>query len=93
MTYLLENTRSFFEKKVLGGRAIWESLVPTMQVILAHPNGWGAPEQAILRRATRRAGMAFSDSQVTFVTEAEASVHFCLSRPTLNLASSIQVYF
>jgi len=91
MKYLLGNTKSFFEKKVLGGRALWGRLCPTMQVILAHPNGWGTPEQAFLRRVALRAGMASGDNQITFVTEAEASVHFCLSRPTLDIASSIKV--
>ncbi|KAF8593069.1 hypothetical protein BDV93DRAFT_590260, partial [Ceratobasidium sp. AG-I] len=89
MKYLLENTKSFFEKKVIGGRTLWGKLFPTIQVVLAHPNGWETPERGFLRRAARRAGMAPSDSQITFVTEAEASVHFCLSRPTLDIASSI----
>lgn len=93
MAYLLDNTQSYFGKKVLGGRWNWKTLLPTMQVILAHPNGWGIPEQVFLRRAARRAGMASSNSQIMFVNEAVASVNFCLSRPTLNVASSIQVCF
>lgn len=93
MTYLFDNTQAFFEKKVLGGKSQWEKLLPTIQIIIAHPNGWGTPEQAFLRQAARRAGMASSDSQITFVTEAEASVHFCLSRPTLDVASNIEVHF
>ncbi|KAF8593088.1 hypothetical protein BDV93DRAFT_590102 [Ceratobasidium sp. AG-I] len=91
MTYLLENTKSFFERKVLGGKTLWAKLYPTMQVILAHPNGWGTPEQGFLRQAARRAGMASSDSLITFVTEAEASVHFCLSQPKVDIASSIEI--
>ncbi|KAF8602531.1 hypothetical protein BDV93DRAFT_545197 [Ceratobasidium sp. AG-I] len=90
MKYLLESTQTFFEKKVLGGRSIWGRLAPTMFIVLAHPNGWGTPEQGLLRRAARRAGMAASDNQISFVTEAEASVHFCMSRPALNLTSSIE---
>ena len=93
MTYLFDNTQAFFEKKVLGGKSQWEKLLPTMQVILAHPNGWETPEQGFLRQAARRAGIVSSDSQVTFVTEAEASVHYCLSRPTLDIASNIEVCF
>lgn len=91
MKYLLVNTRSFFEKKILGGGAIWDNLTSTMTVVLTHPNGWGTPEQGFLRKAARRAGMVSQDNQVTFVTEAEASIHFCLSRPALNLASSIKI--
>lgn len=91
IAYLSKNTRSFFEKKVLGGKAIWERLFPTMEIIIAHPNGWGTPEQGFLRKAARRAGMASKDNQIKFVTEAEASVHFCLSTPSLNQASSIEV--
>lgn len=93
MAYLLGSTQKFFEKKVLGGKPIWQALAPSMLVTLAHPNGWGTPEQGLLRRAARRAGMVSSDNQVLFVTEAEASIHFCLSRPALNLTPRVEALF
>lgn len=51
-----------------------------MEVIIAHPNGWGIREQSFLRSAAVKAGFANSndaDTKVHFVSEAEASVHFC----------------
>lgn len=90
LRYLFDNTKQFFEKAVLGGRSRWGTLVPTMKVILAHPNGWGTPEQGFLCRAARRTGIVSHDSQISFITEAEASVYFCLSRPNLNLASRVK---
>ncbi|KEP48893.1 putative heat shock 70 kDa protein 12A [Rhizoctonia solani 123E] len=52
-----------------------------MEVVVAHPNGWGLRQQQFLRTATISAGLAGDDtasSKVRFVTEAEASVHFCI---------------
>ncbi|CAE6455191.1 unnamed protein product [Rhizoctonia solani] len=46
-----------------------------MDIIIAHPNGWGTREQAFLRRAAATSGFAKEtvDTQIRFVTEAEAS--------------------
>jgi hypothetical protein len=57
-----------------------------MDVIIAHPNGWGIREQTFLRTAAVTAGFTSveqASSQVHFVTEAEASVHFCTYYTTL----------
>ncbi|KDN48293.1 hypothetical protein RSAG8_02885, partial [Rhizoctonia solani AG-8 WAC10335] len=79
--YLLSHTRSYFEDRVLDGKSIWERYSPAMEVVIAHPNGWGLREQAFLRLAAVAAGFSTSDaalSKVRFVSEAEASVHFCI---------------
>ncbi|KAG9119606.1 hypothetical protein FRC07_005309 [Ceratobasidium sp. 392] len=52
-----------------------------MDIIIAHPNGWGTREQGVLRTAAVRAGLtttAKSYRQITFVSEGEASIQFCL---------------
>ncbi|CAE6374609.1 unnamed protein product [Rhizoctonia solani] len=87
--YLLEHTRSYFEDRILDGKAIWERHSPTMEVVIAHPNGWGIREQAFLRSAAVAAGFSTSEearSKVRFVTEAEASVHFCIHHTNLGNA-------
>ncbi|CAE6507898.1 unnamed protein product [Rhizoctonia solani] len=84
--YLLKHTKAYVEKRILLGKKIWEKYKPTMEVVLAHPNGWGAEEQAFLRQAAINSGFVDSDkalSQVQFVTEAEASVHYCLHHSNL----------
>ncbi|CAE6449773.1 unnamed protein product [Rhizoctonia solani] len=84
--YLLKHTRSFFEDRILDGKQIWSRYSPTMEVVIAHPNGWGIREQAFLRSAAVAAGLATTDqapTKVRFVTEAEASVHFCIHHTNL----------
>ncbi|QRW20316.1 heat shock protein 70 kDa 12B [Rhizoctonia solani] len=84
--YLLKHTRSFFEDRILDGKQIWSRYSPTMEVVIAHPNGWGIREQAFLRSAAVAAGFATTDqapTKVRFVTEAEASVHFCIHHTNL----------
>jgi hypothetical protein len=63
-----------------------------MEVVIAHPNGWGIREQTFLRAAAVDAGFASASaapSKIRFVTEAEASVHFCIYHT--NLGSRLQV--
>ncbi|KAJ1303449.1 hypothetical protein OPQ81_011638 [Rhizoctonia solani] len=84
--YLLQHTRSYFEDRILDGKQIWERYSPTMEVVIAHPNGWGIREQTFLRSAAVAAGFTTTDkasSKVRFVTEAEASVHFCIYHTNL----------
>ncbi|KAG8739930.1 hypothetical protein FRC10_004991 [Ceratobasidium sp. 414] len=53
-----------------------------MDIIIAHPNGWGTREQGVLRTAAVQAGLTTAtryNRQISFVSEAEASVQFCLS--------------
>ncbi|KAG8822058.1 hypothetical protein FRC19_006794 [Serendipita sp. 401] len=52
-----------------------------MEIILATPNGWDIREQGFLRRVAIRAGLISSsgaETRLTFITEAEASIHFAL---------------
>ncbi|CUA67155.1 Heat shock 70 kDa protein 12B [Homo sapiens] [Rhizoctonia solani] len=78
--YLLQHTKSYFEDHIIDGRRIWNQYKPTMEVVLAHPNGWGIREQAFLRLSAVKAGFTNANDAATrvhFVNEAEASVHFC----------------
>ncbi|CAE6506311.1 unnamed protein product [Rhizoctonia solani] len=78
--YLLEHTQTYFEGHVEKGNQMWQKFKPTMELVLAHPNGWGIREQAFLRVAAAKAGFTTASDaaiRVHFVNEAEASVHFC----------------
>ncbi|KAJ3525317.1 hypothetical protein NMY22_g10627 [Coprinellus aureogranulatus] len=52
--------------------------------VLSHPNGWEGAQQEKMRRAAVLAGLVPPDdeeaaaSRISFVTEGEASLHFCL---------------
>lgn len=86
MSYLLKHTREFFEDRVIAGDSVWKDYFESSDIIIAHPNGWGVNEQDFLRRAAIRAGFPdpeYSTAKIRFVTEAEASVHFCLFHANL----------
>ena len=90
--YLLKNTRAFFESRTPNGASIWQQLIDDAEFVIAHPNAWGLREQHVLRRAAIRAdyaSVAQADSRVRFVSEGEASVHFCIVHG--NLAAKLKV--
>ncbi|KAF8603219.1 hypothetical protein BDV93DRAFT_493895 [Ceratobasidium sp. AG-I] len=79
LKYLLQHTQSFFERRIVDGQKIWQERSQNMLVILTHPNGWAIREQNFLRQAIRKVQFSYSGScRVSFVSEAEASIHFCL---------------
>ncbi|KAG8732572.1 hypothetical protein FRC11_012525 [Ceratobasidium sp. 423] len=91
LRYLLKHTKEYFEDRILDGKLIWERYHSTMEVVLAHPNGWGIREQAFLRQVATEAGFSTSEhaqKNIRFLTEAEASVHFCIHHT--NLGSRLQ---
>jgi len=80
LKYLLMHTQTYFQDHILDGKTIWQTYKPTLEVVIAHPNGWGIKEQSFLRSAVVAAGFSTpsdAGTRVHFVTEAEASVHFC----------------
>ncbi|KAL1726860.1 hypothetical protein EV714DRAFT_286913 [Schizophyllum commune] len=81
LAYLLFCLRTFIEETHPGGDALWTSLEDTAEFSLTHPNGWGGAQQAKMRSAALDAGLvrdhADAEDRVRFVTEGEASLHFC----------------
>ncbi|KAF8597350.1 hypothetical protein BDV93DRAFT_596755 [Ceratobasidium sp. AG-I] len=89
--YLYSHTKLFFEEHNLDGGRTWQSLSNTMELVVAHPNGWGSREQGVLRSAAVQAGLSSQGSaheRIIFVPEAEASLQYCLS---LTQASSLSI--
>ncbi|THU90492.1 hypothetical protein K435DRAFT_781211 [Dendrothele bispora CBS 962.96] len=84
LKYLYENTIKYIQE--LGplykpGSEFWNSVKDNIELILSHPNGWEGSQQSIMRRATVLAGLVTEESSLTalhFVTEGEASLHFCV---------------
>ena len=54
---------------------LWEKLEPTTEYVLSHPNGWEGGQQTLMREA---ADTEDGRSRLSFVTEGEASLHFCI---------------
>lgn len=81
MAYLLDCAKEYISET--HGAMVWTSLEANIMYVLTHPNGWGGPQQAQMRQAAISAGLVPDTEEgrarVTFVTEGEASLHFCLS--------------
>lgn len=77
------------------GVELWESVQDDIDFILSHPNGWEGKQQAEMRRAAVAAGLVKNESEalerVRFVTEGEASLHFCLGKLSSELNSCVSV--
>ncbi|KAF8336893.1 uncharacterized protein EI90DRAFT_3013883 [Cantharellus anzutake] len=89
--YLIKHTQDTFEERVLDGARVWKLHFPTADVVVAHPNGWGPREQEFMRRAAVAANIvpqSQSRTRIFFVTEGEASVHYCMFYA--NLASQLK---
>ena len=82
LRYLLSCLQSFIEESYPCGKKLWEYLFDTAEFTLTHPNGWGGPQQEDLREMAVDAGLvrdhADAVKRVHFVTEGEASLHFCI---------------
>ncbi|KAG8717792.1 hypothetical protein FRC09_013664 [Ceratobasidium sp. 395] len=81
MVYLMKHTQATFESRVIGGVKLWKELRDDMTIVLAHPNGWTIKEQNFLRKAAIEAKYtteAQGHARIHFVSEAEASMHFCM---------------
>ncbi|CAE6466461.1 unnamed protein product [Rhizoctonia solani] len=88
--YLLRHTRTYFEEHVIHGALIWEKCAPNMLIVLAHPNGWSTREQNFMKQALLDVGPEYKNYQITFVTEGEASVHFCMFHS--NMSSALETH-
>ncbi|PBK65402.1 hypothetical protein ARMSODRAFT_1022211 [Armillaria solidipes] len=89
--YLFQCTKSFILETHQGAQVFWNSVEDHIEFVLSHPNGWQGPEQAKMRQALIDARLVpDSDEEhtrVRFVTEGEASLHFCIRH---GLASHIK---
>ncbi len=80
--YLFECAKTFILESHQMGIAFWQSLGNQTEFILSHPNGWEGEQQGKMREAAVRAGLVPNTDEghgrVHFVTEGEASLHFCI---------------
>ncbi|KAF9262594.1 hypothetical protein L218DRAFT_980444 [Marasmius fiardii PR-910] len=62
--------------------SFWSSIENNIDFILSHPNGWEGAQQFSMRRAAIKAGLIPDTpkgrARLTFVTEGEACLHFCI---------------
>ena len=81
MRYLFDSTVALFKAAEPHGELRWNSISKNIELVLTHPNGWGGPQQTLLRSAAVQAGIVpdtpLGRASVHFVTEGEASLSFC----------------
>jgi hypothetical protein len=75
---------------------LWDEIENSVNYVITHPNGWEGREQALLRRAAAEAGLVPDDlngqGRIQFLTEGEASLHFC-AQNGLNSDAILVSYF
>ncbi|KAG1844158.1 hypothetical protein DFJ58DRAFT_29856 [Suillus subalutaceus] len=82
MQYLFRCARSYIEETHPSGSNLWRSLESCIEFVLTHPNGWEGPQQKQIRLAAVLGGLIPSTedsmTRVHFLTEGEASLHYCV---------------
>jgi hypothetical protein len=93
MRYLLKCAKLYIEQTHPNGVELWKSLQPNAEFVLTHPNGWEGAQQGMMRKAAVMAGLVPDTEdgrlRLTFVTEGEASLHFCISNGSTNEAIKV----
>ncbi|KAJ7070448.1 hypothetical protein B0H15DRAFT_89843 [Mycena belliarum] len=82
LRYLFQCTKTFITESHPRGEALWRILEHDVQFVMAHPNGWEGRQQSQMRDAAVVAGLIPGSEKgrerLRFVTEGEASLHFCI---------------
>ncbi|KAF8632111.1 hypothetical protein AX15_002042 [Amanita polypyramis BW_CC] len=87
LRYLYQSTKQYIRDRT--GSDIWESVHTNIEFVLCHPNDWEGKQQSEMRRAAIVAGLVVNETdtlkRTSFVTEGEASLHFCLDKTPTTL--------
>ena len=87
LRYLYKCTKTYLVESQYGGQGWWDSLDGNIDIVLTHPNGWGGRQQSLMRDAAVKARLVSSmdaTERIYFVTEGEASLHFCVAEGILD---------
>lgn len=91
LKYMYTCARKYIQESHASGTNLWESVQSRIDFVLSHPNGWEGAQQSQMRIAAIRANLIPSSNagseRIHFVTEGEASLHFCLDS---GLADEVQ---
>jgi hypothetical protein len=82
MRYLHACAKTYIQETHASGTDLWRSVETRIDYVLTHPNGWEGAQQGEMRTAAILAGLIpdtdEGHTRVQFVTEGEASLHFCI---------------
>ena len=80
--YLLSCTETFIKETHPTLKNTWSEWRADTVFVLAHPNGWEGAQQEKMRNAAIQGGLVPDSlegrSKVVFVSEGEASLHYCI---------------
>jgi len=97
LRYLYQCAQKYIEETHFHGIHLWKDLQPTSEFVLTHPNGWEGAQQGMMRQAAVMAGLipagAADQARLSFVTEGEASLHFCIHNGLTNDAINVSFFF
>ncbi|PCH36676.1 hypothetical protein WOLCODRAFT_109026 [Wolfiporia cocos MD-104 SS10] len=83
LRYLYSCAQKYIVETHANGESLWVSIESQIELVLSHPNGWEGNQQTKMRRAAIQGGLVpdtqAGHSRVHFVTEGEASLHFCIN--------------
>ncbi|KAM6497405.1 hypothetical protein JOM56_007878 [Amanita muscaria] len=80
LRYLFQSTKKYIMDSELWS---WNSVGKNIYFVLSHPNGWEGKQQSQMRKAAIAAGLvdeSEASERILFVSEGEASLHFCLNK-------------
>ncbi|PPQ99006.1 hypothetical protein CVT24_003488 [Panaeolus cyanescens] len=82
LRYIYACAQSYIIQSHPGGSSLWDILGDDIEFILTHPNGYEGVQQEMMRKAAILGGLVGTpeDAQekIKFVTEGEASLHYCI---------------
>ncbi|KAI0308432.1 hypothetical protein OF83DRAFT_259689, partial [Amylostereum chailletii] len=81
--YLFARAREYICQTHANGDSLWDSIADDIDFVLSHPNGWEGAQQNAMRKAAVEAKLVpdtpSGRERVMFVSEGEASFHYCVS--------------
>ncbi|KAI0738318.1 hypothetical protein C8Q80DRAFT_1275832 [Daedaleopsis nitida] len=82
LKYMFSCARTYISENHANGEALWLEVQDAVEFVLTHPNGWEGLQQSKMRDAAILAGLIpdtdAGRARVRFVSEGEASLHFCV---------------
>ncbi|KIL64018.1 hypothetical protein M378DRAFT_642370 [Amanita muscaria Koide BX008] len=85
LKYLFTSAEEYIEEteRNIDPTFTWASIEKNTYFVLTHPNGWEGKQQSQMRDAAVAAGVvdrSTAANRIIFLTEGEASLHFCLDK-------------
>ncbi|KAJ3575398.1 hypothetical protein NP233_g1120 [Leucocoprinus birnbaumii] len=88
LTYLYKCAQSYIKESETHADAASLLASGKVEFILSHPNAWEGAQQTLMRSAAVQAGLITSSpgdrDRVTFISEGEASLNFCIDKGLTN---------